>query len=139
MKLLHIDSSITGTNSASRQLSAALVAGLKAAIPGLEVIRRDLDAYPIPHLDSKRLPTVRPANAPQSAVGIADEGGDDVLDEFLSADILVIGAPTAAGMVACAVFSAASRCAGLSASPSARMISMSRIPRKAKTARRYFS
>ena len=41
MKLLHIDSSITGANSASRQLSAALVAALKAAIPGLEVIRRD--------------------------------------------------------------------------------------------------
>jgi FMN-dependent NADH-azoreductase len=93
MKLLHIDSSITGANSASRQLSAASVAALKAAIPGLEVIRRDLDANPIPHLDSKRLPTVRPANAPEGAVGIADEGGSDALDEFLSADILVIGAP----------------------------------------------
>src|SRR4029077_13290922 len=42
-------------------------------------------------------------------------------------------------MVAWAVFSAASRCAGLSASPSARMISMSPMPRKAKIARRYFS
>src|SRR5215471_9772892 len=93
MRLLHIDSSITGSASASRQLSAALVAALKAAIPGLQVIRRDLDANPIPHLDSKRLPTVRPANAPEGAVGIADEGGSDVLDEFLSADILVIGAP----------------------------------------------
>ena len=80
MKLLHIDSSITGANSASRQLSTALVAALKAAIPGLEVIRRDLDTNPIPHLDSKRLPTVRPANAPQGAVGIADDGGSDVLD-----------------------------------------------------------
>src|SRR6201984_3034539 len=93
MKLLHIDSSITGTNSASRQLSAALVAALKAAILGLEIIRRDLDANPIPHLDSKRLPTVRPANAPAGAVGIADEGGDAVLDEFLSVDILVVGVP----------------------------------------------
>src|SRR5882724_8689660 len=93
MKLLRIDSSVTGANSASRQLSAALVAALKAAIPGLEVIRRDLDANPIPHLDSKRLPTVRPANAPEGAVGIADDGGSDALDEFLAADILVIGAP----------------------------------------------
>jgi len=49
MKLLHIDSSITGAGSASRQLSAALVAALKAAIPGLGVVRRDLDANPIPH------------------------------------------------------------------------------------------
>jgi FMN-dependent NADH-azoreductase len=93
MKLLHIDSSITGANSASRQLSAALVAALNAAIPGLEVIRRDLDANPIPHLDSKRLPTVRPANAPAGAAGIADEGGSDALDQFLAADIVVIGAP----------------------------------------------
>ena len=93
MKLLHIDSSITGAGSASRQLSAALVAALKATIPGLGVVRRDLDANPIPHLDSKRLPTVRPANAPEGAVGIADDGGSDVLDEFLAADILVIGAP----------------------------------------------
>jgi FMN-dependent NADH-azoreductase len=93
VKLLHIDSSITGTNSTSRQLSATLVAALKAAIPGLEVIRRDLDANPIPHLDSKRLPTVRPANAPEDAVGIADEGGSEALEEFLGADILVIGAP----------------------------------------------
>ena len=95
MKLLHIDSSITGAGSASRQLSAALVAALKAAIPGLGVVRRDLDANPIPHLDSKRLPTVRPANAPEGAVGIADDGGSDALDEFLAADILVIGAPKA--------------------------------------------
>src|ERR1700751_737073 len=93
MILLHIDSSITGANSASRQLSAAVGAALKAATPGLEVIRRDLDADPIPHLDSRRLPTVRPANAPAGAVRIADEGGSDVLDEFLSVDILVIGAP----------------------------------------------
>jgi FMN-dependent NADH-azoreductase len=93
MKLLHIDSSITGPASASRQLSAALVAALKAATPDLEVIRRDLDANPIPHLDSKRLPTVRPANAPAGAAGIADEGGSDALDEFLAADIVVIGAP----------------------------------------------
>ena len=93
MKLLHIDSSITGAGSASRQLSAALVAALKAAIPGLGVVRRDLDANPIPHLDSKRLPTVRPANAPEGAVGIADDGGSDALDEFLAADTLVIGAP----------------------------------------------
>jgi FMN-dependent NADH-azoreductase len=93
MKLLHIDSSITGAASASRQLSAAVVEALKASIPGLEVIRRDLDANPIPHLDSKRLPTVRPANAPVGAIGIVDEGGSDVLDEFLTADIVVIGAP----------------------------------------------
>src|ERR1700745_3830843 len=62
-------------------------------MPGLEVVRRDLDADPIPHLDSRRLPTVRPANAPQGATGIPDDGGAGALDEFLAADIVVIGAP----------------------------------------------
>ncbi|HVH75292.1 MAG TPA: FMN-dependent NADH-azoreductase [Stellaceae bacterium] len=93
MKLLHIDSSISGEGSASRQLSAAVVAALTRAMPDLEVIRRDLDAEPIPHLDSRRLPTVRPANAPEGAAGVRDPEGAVALDEFLGADIVVIGAP----------------------------------------------
>jgi FMN-dependent NADH-azoreductase len=93
MKLLHIDSSISGEGSASRQLSAAVVAALTRAMPDLDVTRRDLDAEPIPHLDSRRLPTVRPANAPEGAAGIPDPKGAKALDEFLAADIIVIGAP----------------------------------------------
>jgi len=49
MKLLHIDSSILGEASASRQLSAAIVKAATRAMPGVEVVRRDLDADPIPH------------------------------------------------------------------------------------------
>jgi FMN-dependent NADH-azoreductase len=93
MKLLHIDSSILGEASASRRLSAAIVAGLAAAAPELEITRRDLDAEPIPYLDSRRLPTVRPANAPEGAVGVPDPEGEQALAEFLAADIVVIGAP----------------------------------------------
>jgi FMN-dependent NADH-azoreductase len=93
MKLLHIDSSISGDASASRQLSAAVVAAFTLALPGLKIIRRDLDAEPIPHLDSRRLPTVRPANAPEGAAGVPDPEGARALDEFLAADIVVIGAP----------------------------------------------
>lgn len=93
MKLLHMDSSISGEGSASRQLSAAIVAASTRAMPGLEVIRRDLDADPVPHLDSRRLPTVRPANAPEGAIGIPDLEGAQALDEFLAAHVVVIGAP----------------------------------------------
>jgi hypothetical protein len=50
MKLLHIDSSILGESSASRRLSAAIVAAFARAVPNLEIVRRDLDADPIPHL-----------------------------------------------------------------------------------------
>lgn len=93
MKLLHIDSSISGEGSVSRQLSVAIVGEFKRAMPGIEVIRRDLDAEPIPHLDSRRLPTVRPANAPEGATGVPDPEGARALDEFLAAEVVVIGAP----------------------------------------------
>ncbi|HEY2481247.1 MAG TPA: FMN-dependent NADH-azoreductase [Caulobacteraceae bacterium] len=79
MKLLHIDSSITGQASASRQLAAAITAEFVRDNPGLEVVRRDLEAAPIAHLDGALLPA-------------ALAGGAD-LQEFLDADIIVIGAP----------------------------------------------
>lgn len=78
MKLLHIDAGITGEGSVSRQLSAAVVQAARDAIPALEVVRRDLDAEPIPHLDSTRLGTGE---------------GAEVLQEFLDADVIVVGAP----------------------------------------------
>lgn len=93
MKLLHIDTSISGDASASRQLSAAIVAAFTRTVPSLEVFRRDLDADPISHLDSKLLPAVRPGNAPDGATGAPDTKGAAALDEFLAADIVVIGAP----------------------------------------------
>jgi FMN-dependent NADH-azoreductase len=93
VKLLHIDSSVLGEGSASRRLSAAIVAAFARAVPDLEIVRRDLNADPIPHLDRRRLPTVRPANTPQGATGVPDDKGAGALDEFLAADIVVIGAP----------------------------------------------
>ncbi|AMO95504.1 flavodoxin-like fold family protein [Collimonas fungivorans] len=48
MQVLHIDSSISGAQSVSRQLSAGVVARLKETSPGLELIYRDLAAAPVP-------------------------------------------------------------------------------------------
>ena len=93
MRLLHIDSSVLGEASASRELSAAIVKALTGAMPGVEVIRRDLDADPIPHLDSRLLAAVRPDIAVASATRATDEKGAAALEEFLGADIVVIGAP----------------------------------------------
>jgi FMN-dependent NADH-azoreductase len=93
MKLLHIDSSISGEASASRQLSAEIVRVLTEATPGLEVIRRDLHADPLPHLDNALLPAIRPDPASDPATRPTDEKGAAALDEFLSADIVVIGTP----------------------------------------------
>ena len=49
MKLLHIDSSISGSRSVSRQLTASIVARLKQTTPSLEITYRDLAAMPVPH------------------------------------------------------------------------------------------
>jgi FMN-dependent NADH-azoreductase len=91
MKLLHVDSGITGPGAVSRQLSAAVVAELKRAHPGLEVVHRDLDADPIPHLDSLNVASVRAAGEP----GLDAEAvrAAEVLQEFLDADVVVVGAP----------------------------------------------
>lgn len=84
MKLLHIDSSALGANSATRELSAAIVARWQAEIPGLSIEYRDLDADPVPHLSGASLAGADPAAAAESG---------RVLQQFLDADIVVLGAP----------------------------------------------
>ena len=83
MKLLHIDASILGDNSVSRRVSAAIVERLRASDPDLVVTYRDLSSTPLPHL-----------SAPP---GASREKGDSedraILQEFLEADIVVVGAP----------------------------------------------
>jgi FMN-dependent NADH-azoreductase len=68
--VLHIDSSINGDESASRAITRSIVERLPAA----DVVYRDLAGNPLDHLT---------------------ERGQDphVLEEFLAADTIVIGAP----------------------------------------------
>jgi FMN-dependent NADH-azoreductase len=73
--ILHLDSSINGENSASRELSRSIVEQLKSAQWGEEVVYRDLAANPLPHL---------------TLDAFADTS---VLDEFFEADTIVVGAP----------------------------------------------
>jgi FMN-dependent NADH-azoreductase len=82
MRLLHIDSSALGTHSVSREVSAAIVAAWKRRVPGIEIVYRDLAAKPLPHWT--------PVADVADPVAVA---GQTVLDEFLAADIVVIGAP----------------------------------------------
>lgn len=99
MKLLHIDASILGDNSVSRQLSAAAVARLRRAHPDLQLTYRDLAAQPLPHVLVQNLPTVHPLTATLGAALETPQVRQDmafsqsVLDEFLAADVVVIGAP----------------------------------------------
>ena len=75
MTILKIDSSINGANSASRALTDSIVEQLKSSNWGEQLVERDLVANPLPHLTFD---------------AFADSS---VLDEFLAADIVVIGAP----------------------------------------------
>ncbi|HMM66285.1 MAG TPA: FMN-dependent NADH-azoreductase [Dokdonella sp.] len=82
MNLLHIDSSALGTHSVSRELSAAIVAAFRRNHPGLKVSYLDLAAHPLPHWTP-----VADASDPAAA------RGGELLDQFLAADIVVVGAP----------------------------------------------
>ena len=75
MTILHLDTSINGDNSASRQLTRSIVEQLKGSLWGEQVVYRDLAADPLPHLTLDQL---------------ADTS---VLDEFFAADAIVVGAP----------------------------------------------
>ena len=71
MTTLHLDASINGDNSASRAISRSIVDRLDAG----KTVYRDLVADPLPHLT------------------LEEFADSTVLDEFLAADTIVIGAP----------------------------------------------
>ena len=75
MTILHIDSSISGEQSASRAISRSILNQLTIEGGDKDVVYRDLAADPIPHLTLE---------------AFADTS---VLDEFLAADTIVVGAP----------------------------------------------
>ena len=75
MTILHIDASINGESSASRAISRSIVDQLTIERGGADLVYRDLAADPLPHL---------------TLDAFADT---TVMDEFLAADTVVIGAP----------------------------------------------
>jgi FMN-dependent NADH-azoreductase len=93
MKLLHIDASILGGNSVSRQLSAAAVKQLRKATPSLEVTYRDISSAPLSHLSGAHLAAAQGATPETAAMREDVAASVTALDEFLAADIVVIGAP----------------------------------------------
>src|SRR5580693_8088393 len=83
MKLLQIDSSILGDNSASRAVTREIVARWKQAVPHLEVEHLDLVARELPHLTGHHLAQMQVPESRES----------QTLADFLAADVVVIGAP----------------------------------------------
>ena len=93
MKLMHLDSSILGGNSASRKLSAAIVDQFTKATPGLDIISRDLALQPLSHLSGEHLAAAQGAVPESPAIQKDIAASQAALEEFLAADIVVIGAP----------------------------------------------
>ena len=94
MKLLHIDSGILGTASVSRQLSADAVAEWRTQHPDTEVVYRDLVAQPLPHLSGEQLfAAAADPNQRSAEIQAILSESEKVLQEFLDADVVVIGAP----------------------------------------------
>ncbi|WP_207282371.1 FMN-dependent NADH-azoreductase [Pseudomonas sp. FW300-N2F2] len=94
MKLLHIDSSILGDNSASRQLSRKVVEAWKAAEPGITVTYRDLAADAISHFSAQTLIAAgTSAELRDAALKHEADLSASAMAEFLAADAVVIAAP----------------------------------------------
>ena len=93
MRLLHIDSAITGEQSVSRQLTARTVAAWVATHPGTQVQRLDLAADVVPHLSADAL-GFRTGQAAATEVQRQENALSEALvSQFLAADVVVIGAP----------------------------------------------
>lgn len=93
MRLLHIDSSVLGKHSVSRQISEAVTNRLRGEIAGLEVTYRDLTETPLHHLSGSHMAARGGATVEDPATKHDISVSVQCLDEFLAADIVVIGAP----------------------------------------------
>ncbi|RIX40481.1 MAG: FMN-dependent NADH-azoreductase [Rhodocyclales bacterium GT-UBC] len=95
MNILHIDSSISGLGSASRELSAALVAAIAERHPAARVTYRDVVADEIRHLSGAIAAGFRPSGVSDFDAATRQEHrlSETLVSEFLAAELLVIGAP----------------------------------------------
>ena len=93
MQLLHIDSSVLGAHSASRALSAEIVARQVGLHPGIQVTHRDLAADAALHLSSAHLAAWQGGTVEDSVLGADLAKGNVYMEELFAADIIVIGAP----------------------------------------------
>jgi FMN-dependent NADH-azoreductase len=95
MKLLHIDSSPLGAASISRELSRKTVAEWKASHPATSVEYLDLALDAPAHLDMDSLGLKLGIDAAQLTPAQQRENAlsEQLVSQFLDADVVVIGAP----------------------------------------------
>ena len=94
MNILRVDSAVTGQDSVSRELTQAITDHFRGLQPDAQVIELDLAANPLPHIDAVTTGAIRwPAERHDAAMRAAAPAERAVLDQFLAADVVVIGAP----------------------------------------------
>lgn len=94
MKLLHIDSSILGSNSVSRQLTAETVAHWLKSHPNTAVEYLDLAKDAPNHFSAdaiaiKGFAQTSPTDAQRAENALSEK----LVSQFLAADVMVVGAP----------------------------------------------
>ena len=92
-KVLVLDSSATGAASVSRKLTDELVERLIARDADARIVRRDIGAEPIPHLQADTVDAIRSGEAMTDAGRVALALSDALVEELREADLIVIGAP----------------------------------------------
>lgn len=94
MKLLHIDSSITGNNSASRKLTQQIVEAWVAKHPDTQVEYLDLVVDTPNHFTMTAMAPRTGQTEGLSAEQVAENAvSEKLVSQFLAADVVVIGAP----------------------------------------------
>ncbi len=93
MNILHIDSSISGATSVSRQLTASIVDQLKRLTPGAHSQYLDLAANPLPQLNAALWAAKMTGAGSDHPDGGALAELAGALAAFMAADVVVIGAP----------------------------------------------
>jgi FMN-dependent NADH-azoreductase len=93
MRLLHVDASVLGARSVSRELSAAVVQAWRGATPSLEVVYRDLARTVPPQLTEESVAAIKFGAVPSTGAAADLAVMEGLLAEFLAADAIVIGAP----------------------------------------------
>jgi len=95
MKILHIDSSIMGASSITRDLTATIIAAMRAGNANVEIDYLDLAEDPVGHMDGAVAAGFRPnVTAEFDATALREkEISERLVAQFLASDVVVIGAP----------------------------------------------
>lgn len=94
MKLLHVDSSVLGGHSVSRQLTAEVVADWRKLHPNTTVDYLDLAVDTPNHFGADALGIKVGVQAePTEAQRRENEVSERLVSQFLAADVIVVGAP----------------------------------------------